>query len=89
MNKYQRLVNEYAYPGFRPLLKVQIFPGRPDSRIITLRRRQKKMYVAAVAKPIIHFTTGRPSLSGIFPVEMPLYILKLKYDESSVRSAAK
>jgi hypothetical protein len=88
MNKYQRLVNEYAYPGFRPLSRVQIYPGKIDARIITLRRRQKKTYAAAVVKGIIHFTIGRTSLFGIFPVEMPVFTLELKYGESNARYAA-
>ena len=55
MNKYKRLVDEYIYPGFRPSLKVQVYPGKSDARIITLRRRQKKTYAVAVVKHITLF----------------------------------
>ena len=50
-----RLVDEYRYRGFRPLSKIQEYPGIPDARIITLRRRQKKQYVDVVARSIILF----------------------------------
>jgi hypothetical protein len=89
MNKYRRLVDEYAYPGFRSLSKVKIHSDKPDARIITLRRRQKKMYVAAAVRNAILFTTERSDLYVTFPVEMPKFILRLRYAGSNAKSAAK
>jgi hypothetical protein len=89
MNKYKRLVNEYAYHGFRPLSKVEVHPDIPDARIITLRRRQKKAYVAAAVKHTMPIMIRKQGLSVIFPVEMPGFILKLRYAGLSARFAAK
>lgn len=89
MNEYKRLTDEYAYPGFRPMQKVRIHPDKPGARIITLRRRQKKLYAGAVGRLITHFTTGRQDLCGIYPAEMHRYILKLRYDESDAGRAVK
>ena len=44
MKKRKRLVEEYAYPGFRPLLTVEKHPLDDGARVISLRRRQKKHY---------------------------------------------
>lgn len=52
MKKRKRLVEEYAYPGFRPLLTVEKHPLDEDARIISLRRRQKKIFLSVVAKNI-------------------------------------
>ena len=89
MKEYKRLVDEYTYPGFRPLSKVRIHPDKANARIITLRRRQKKQYAGVARHLTIHFTTGRESLCAIYPVETHRYILKLKYDESNAEYAVK
>ena len=89
MSEYKRLTDEYSYPGFRPLQKVRIHPDKPDARIITLRRRQKKPYAGVAVLLITHFTTGRQDLCGIYPVEMHRYTLRLKFAESDVGRAAR
>jgi len=52
MKKRKRLVEEYAYPGFRPLLTVEKHPLDDGVRVISLRRRQKKTFLAVVEKNI-------------------------------------
>ena len=74
MEKYKRLADEYAYPGFRPLSRVRIHPDKQEARIITLRRRQKKLYAVFAGQFIIHFMTGNFALSGISLVEMLRFI---------------
>ncbi len=52
VKKRKRLVEEYAYPGFRPLLTIEKHPLDEDARIISLRRRQKKTFLVVVKKNI-------------------------------------
>lgn len=59
MKKRKRLVEEYAYPGFRPLLTVGQHPLDEDARIISLRRRQKKTFLFVVKKNITPFMIER------------------------------
>jgi hypothetical protein len=80
MEKRQRLVDEYKYPGFRPLSTIQNHPVDNDARIITLRRRQKKLYAAVVVKPILHSMTERHDLSAIYHAAIREFILRLKSD---------
>jgi hypothetical protein len=89
MGKYKRLVDEYAYPGFRPLSRVRAHPYKEDTRIITLRRRQKKLYVEHAAQHLMYFMTENFVLSAISPVVMHGFILKLKYAVSCAGSAVK
>ena len=37
----------YSFPGFRALVRLKAHPEDPDARIVTLRRRQKKVFVPA------------------------------------------
>lgn len=41
-NKQHRLLDTYAYPGFRPQAAVKGVFGDPKVRIVTLCRREKK-----------------------------------------------
>jgi len=89
MRKTRRLVDKFAYPGFYPLSKVTQHPTIEDGRIITLRRLQKKLYVAFAEQFITHGMIEKSGLSEIYRVEMPKSISKLKYAVSSARSVAK
>lgn len=46
--KHHTLIDEYRFPGCRPMLTVKGRFGDPRARIITLVRRQKKQHVGAV-----------------------------------------
>ncbi len=76
MRKYKNLVDEYAYPGFRPLSRVVKHPDKSDALIITLRRRQKKQYVEYAEQSIIHFMIENFGLLEISLAETPKFILK-------------
>ena len=89
MEKRQRLVDEYKYPGFRPLSTIKNHPIDNDARIIVLRRRQKKLYVDVVANLITRFMTERHGLSAIYHAAMREYILRLKSDVLLARFAAR
>jgi len=54
--KRRRLVDAYAFPGFRPLATVQGMFGDPQARIVTLVRRGKKR-LAMLAEQFIGVTT--------------------------------
>jgi len=89
MGKKRRLLDEYQFPGFRPLSKIQGIFGDPKARVIILKRIQKKRYADAVAQPIADTTTGKLNGHGICPAGMPGYIWKQRSGESSARSVAR
>ena len=89
MRKIRRLVDEFVYPGFYPLTTIRNHPTKVDGRIITLQRRQKKVYAEHVGQSTIHGTIERNDLSEICPVVMLRCILKLKYDVFHARYVAK
>jgi len=76
MKKIKKLLDVYAYPGFRPLSAIKGIFGDNKARIITLVRRQKKLCVDAVALLTIVSTTARSGESEICPVAMSGFIWK-------------
>jgi hypothetical protein len=40
----------YSFPGFRALAKLTPHPEDPDARVVTFRRRQKKVSAPVVAE---------------------------------------
>jgi len=71
MVKKRRLLDEYQFPGFRPMSKIQGIFGDPKARVVSLRRSQKKQYVVAAAQYIGVITTRPCDGYGICPVGMP------------------
>lgn len=49
----------YSFPGFEALLTLQEVPDDPGARVITLRRRQKKIPVPVAGIPSAAFTTAQ------------------------------
>ena len=49
----------YSFTGFEALLTLQEVPDDPGARVITLRRRQKKILVPAVGMFSAVFTTAK------------------------------
>jgi hypothetical protein len=74
-----RLIDEYRYPGFRPLTMVTHHPQDPGARIITLRRRQKKRYAGNAGPFIISFTIGKTASSETSPAVMRASTFKSRY----------
>lgn len=84
MKKTKRLLDEYRFPGFRPLSAVKGKFGDNKARIIKLVRLQKKRFAAVAARPTRASMTGKPGWSGIYPAVMPEFILKSRYGGSTV-----
>jgi len=89
MEKSRRLLDEYRYPGFRPMAKIKGVFGDPKARVITLRRTQKKRYAAVAVQCIKAITTRRRDAYGIFLAGMPGYIWNWKYDGSNARGVGR
>lgn len=58
-SRTRRLLDTYAFPGFRPHSAVKGVFGDPKSRIVNLHRRAKKRSAAAVAGRRLAGTTAR------------------------------
>ncbi len=65
MKKNKRLLDEYRFPGFRPVAKIKGKFGDSRARIITLNRRQKKQHVASV----------EPFIKGIMTTKQDLFVI--------------
>jgi hypothetical protein len=78
MKKTKKLLDEYRFPGFRPLAAIKGKFGDPKARIITLVRIQKKLYAVVAAPLIASSMTARSGKSGIFPAVMPASIWNSK-----------
>jgi hypothetical protein len=89
MGKNRKLLDEYRYPGFRPMAKIKGVFGDPKARVITLRRSQKKRYAAVAVQCIEAITTRRRGAYGIMHAEMPEYICKCKCGESNARGVGR
>jgi len=89
MGKKRRLLDEYQFPGFRPMSKIQGIFGDPKARVIRLKRTQKKQHAGAAAPYIAVITTKQFDGYGIYLVEMPGSIWKWKSDGSSARGVGK
>ncbi len=84
MKKIKKLLDAYTFPGFRPLAVVKGKFGDNKARIITLVRRQKKLYAAVAERLIKAFTTTKPDWSGICHAAMPGFIWNLRCGGSTV-----
>ena len=89
MGKKKRLLDEYQFPGFRPLSAIQGIFGDPRARVIRLKRTQKKRFADAVARLIAAITTRKCNRHGICPAGMPGYIWKQRSEESIAGSVAR
>jgi hypothetical protein len=89
MGKKRRLLDEYQFPGFRPMSKIQGIFGDPKARIIRLERTQKKQHAVAAAPYIAVITTRQCDRYEICPVGMPGYIWKWKSGGFSAGSVGK
>jgi len=84
MKKVKKLLDEYRFPGFRPLAVVKGRFGDNRARIIKLVRLQKKLR-AVVAELFLRVsTTEKKDWSGICLAVTPESICRWKSDESTV-----
>ncbi len=84
MKKIKKLLDVYAYPGFRPLSAIKGIFGDNKAKIIVLVRHQKKLYAGVAALLIKVFMTVKSDESGIYPVAIFGFIWKWKYDGLTV-----
>lgn len=89
MGKKRRLQDEYQFPGFRPMSKIQGIFGDPKARVLILRRIQKKRFADAAVQHIADTTTRKYNEQGICLAGMSAYIWMRKSGESSVRNVAR
>jgi hypothetical protein len=92
MSKFKpqrRLLDTYAFPGFRPQAAVKGVFGDPKARIVTLHRRAKKRAAGAAVARIGRGTTGRSGAFAIYPAAIPGSISSSRSDGSSARRAAR
>lgn len=59
----------FSFPGFQALITLKEVPEDPGARVITLRRRQKKVPAPVADMFSAAFTIEWSTASGIFPVE--------------------
>jgi hypothetical protein len=89
MDKNRKLLDEYRFPGYRPMAKIKGIFGDPKARVITLRRTEKKQYAVVAEQHIEAITTRRGDAYGIFHAEISGYIWKWKFGGSSAKGAAR
>jgi hypothetical protein len=53
----KNLVSAYDMPGYMAVNYIDEYPDRPDARIVTLKRIQKKRNVQSATNTIRHFMT--------------------------------
>ena len=87
MVKKRRLLDEYQFPGVRPLSAIQGMFGDPKARIIRLERSEKKRPVAFAGLCIGATTTRRDAGYGTCPAGMAGYTWKWRFGASDARGA--
>lgn len=89
MQKKRRLLDEYRFPGFRPMAEIKGIFGDSRARIIHLARIQKKQFAESAVALIEATTTRRYVGYGISHVGMHESILRWRYDVFFLGSAGK
>jgi hypothetical protein len=75
MKTKKTLRDMYKFPGFRTRATLKPHPEDTEGYIVTLERRQKKLFVPAVAKCRQVFGIGQRIWCEIWMPEQPLSIL--------------
>ncbi len=89
MKNTKRLLDEYRFPGFRPVAKIKGKFGDSKARIIPLKRRQKKQRVAVAEQLIKAIMIAKHDLFVIYHVVASGFIWRWTYAVSSVINAVK
>ena len=82
------LLDEYRFPGFRPLPVVRGIFGDPGARVVSFSRREKKQPAAAVVRSNALGTTGGPGGYGTSPAATSGSISTWRSGESSAGGVA-
>ena len=64
----ETLKSLYSFPGFEALQQIKPHWGDPDARIVTLKRRQKKVSVPVASISNRDIMTAGSIASGTYPV---------------------
>jgi len=84
MKKIKKLLDEYRFPGFRPLAGVKGRFGDNRARIIQLVRCQKKLSAVVAALPIEVSMIGKRGWLGTCLAGMRESICQSRYDGLTV-----
>jgi hypothetical protein len=87
MDTKTNLKDLYSFPGFRALIRLKPHPEDSNARVVTLRRRQKKVFVPVVAMPKAVFTIARYIVSVMFQAVAHAYMLSSSIAGFSARGA--
>lgn len=83
-----RLPDTYRFPGFQPVALVRGIFGDPLARIVTLRRRRKKLSAAFAANPNLASMIESLGASATSRAATRGCSWKWKSDDSTVAAAA-
>ena len=89
MPKHKRLWDLYRFPGFSPELNLSGIFGDPRARVIALKRRGKKRFVAPVVGSTTPTTTGKSAGFATCPAERCGFIWQWRFAESIVEGVEK
>jgi hypothetical protein len=89
MRKTKRLLDEYRFPGFRPIAKIKGKFGDSKALIIPLKRRQKKQHVVVAEQFIKAIMIAKHDLFVIYHVVASGFIWRWTYAELSVINVVK
>jgi hypothetical protein len=87
MTKTKRLLDEYRFPGFRPIAKIKGKFGDSRARIISLERQKKQFVVVGKSTGVI--MTARNVLCVIYLVARCGFIWNWKSAASSVSNVGR
>ena len=85
----RRLIDAYAFPGFRPLSSVRGVFGDPEARVVTLVRRSKKPSAVVAGRAASHGTTVSDGGYGTYRLVTSACTLTLKSAASRAGPAAR
>jgi len=85
----RRLVDAYAFPGFRPHPTVRGIFGDPKACVVDLVRRSKKLLVAAVGEFTAAGTTDVPDALAICPRAIGACTWNSRFGVFSARAAVR
>ncbi len=84
MENITYLKDLYRFPGFLALSRLKPYPEHSGAMVVTLKRRKKKLFVAAVRFSAAGMTSGE-GLSVTLPVVVLLFIWNLIFAVSNVQ----
>jgi hypothetical protein len=86
MDKKTNLKDLYSFPGLRACTRIKPHPGHPGARVVTLKRRQKKLFVPVGRATAAGTTAGSRRFATLIAATRQS-ILNLRFDVSNAKSA--